>query len=238
MRAPRPWGVTTVFAEFTGHHPALEIDWTVDRRVPFRPSIPEIESGVPDLEDEVAEAALASQATSHDEAAAVPAAQLPVPVEPPPPSFSTFWEFAVAVNRSDPAALKLAANGADSDIPMDPRELRKLLGTFWFRSVFPRLSAAWRERVLNVLVEHSTIADHAFRVGRRTVHLHELTREQRQQLLSDTSLTEGVRADLQLLVTVAMLWGEPGVGRFELIPVPEPPDTSTLGMLLQPFRHS
>jgi hypothetical protein len=161
-----------------------------------------------------------------------------VPVEPPPPSFSTFWEFAVAVNRSDPAALELAANGADSDIPMDPRELRKLLGTFWFRSVFPRLSAAWRERVLNVLVEHSTIADHAFRVGRRTVHLHELTREQRQQLLSDTSLTEGVRADLQLLVTVAMLWGEPGVGRFELIPVPEPPDTSTLGMLLQPFRHS
>ena len=28
LSAPRPWGVTTLFAEYTGNHPPLEIGWT------------------------------------------------------------------------------------------------------------------------------------------------------------------------------------------------------------------
>jgi cell division GTPase FtsZ len=239
LHAPRPWGVTAVFAEYTGLHPALEIDWSAEKRLPFRLSVlPEAESLPADVEDEVAvEPAVATEVTPP--ADLTPAEQLPAYADlPPAPAFSTFWELAVALNRSDPAALNLAANDPDDDVPMDVRELRKLLGTFWFRSVFPRLSRAWQDRLLNVLVEHATIPDHAFKQGRRIVRLHEMTQEQRQRLLSDTGLTEGVRADLQLLVAVAMLWGETALSRFELIPVPEPPDTSKFGLLLQPFRHS
>jgi hypothetical protein len=231
--------VTAVFAEYTGLHPALEIDWSAEKRLPFRLSVlPEAESLPADVEDEVAvEPAVATEVTPP--ADLTPAEQLPAYADlPPAPAFSTFWELAVALNRSDPAALNLAANDPDDDVPMDVRELRKLLGTFWFRSVFPRLSRAWQDRLLNVLVEHATIPDHAFKQGRRIVRLHEMTQEQRQRLLSDTGLTEGVRADLQLLVAVAMLWGETALSRFELIPVPEPPDTSKFGLLLQPFRHS
>jgi cell division GTPase FtsZ len=32
LPAPRPWGVTTLFAEYTGNHPPLEIDWTAERK--------------------------------------------------------------------------------------------------------------------------------------------------------------------------------------------------------------
>jgi serine/threonine protein kinase len=38
-------------------------------------------------------------------------------------------EFAVAVNRSDPAALALASNGVTSDIPFDGTEVRRLINT-------------------------------------------------------------------------------------------------------------
>ena len=92
--------------------------------------------------------------------------------------------------------------------------------------------------MLNVLVEHVTIPDHAVRNGRRTVHLHEMTQEQRQQMVTEPSLPDAIRADLQLLVTVATLWGGEALGRFEFTPVPEAADTSRIALLLQPFRHS
>jgi hypothetical protein len=60
--------------------------------------------------------------------------------------------------------------------------------------------------------------------------------EQRQQLLSDPTVPEEVRGDLQLLVTVGMLWGEDALKRFEFAPARHQ-DTSKIGMLLQPFRH-
>jgi hypothetical protein len=156
----------------------------------------------------------------------------------PVPGFATFWDFARAVNRSDPAALRLAGNGAESELPMDPLELRKLLGTFWFRSVFPRLSAAWQQRMLDVLVEHVSIPDHIIRTGRRSVHLSELTSEQLRQLGTDTALPDAVRTDLQLLTMVFRLWGEAAVERFALQPVADVAEPSALASLLQPFRHS
>ena len=45
----------------------------------------------------------------------------------------------------------MAANGVECDTVMDGRELRRLLGTFWFRSVFTRLSSAWQQRILDAL---------------------------------------------------------------------------------------
>jgi hypothetical protein len=120
----------------------------------------------------------------------------------------------------------------------DGRELRRLLGTFWFRSVFTRLSPAWREHVLNVLVEQVTIPNYTVKVGRRPVRLDELTQEQRRQMMTDPGLADAIRGDLQLLVTVAMLWGDEALGRFTYTHMPEAADTSKIAQLLQPFRHS
>jgi cell division GTPase FtsZ len=232
FHTPRPWGVTTVFAEYTGNHPALDIEWSADKRVPLRLNVLSDADSIPfDGADEVAVTSTGGDVMpSTDVAAARDVA--------PSPSFSSFWEFARALNRSDPAALSLAENGAPCDIPIDGRELRKLLGTFWFRSVFPRLSQEWQDRMLSVLVEHVTIPNHAVRHGRRTVHLEEMTHEQRQQMMTEPSLPEAIRADLQLLVTVATLWGGEVLGRFDFTPVPEAADTSRIALLLQPFRHS
>lgn len=232
IHAPRPWGVTAVFAEYTGNHPALDIEWSAERRVPLRLNGLSDADSIPlDGADEIA-----VMSTGGD---VVPSTDVSAEGDvAPSPSFSTFWEFALALNRSDPAALSLAKNGAPWDIPIDGRELRKLLGTFWFRSVFSRLSPEWQGRILSVLVEHVTIPNHAVGSGRRTVHLHGMTQEQRQQMMIEPSLPDAIRADLQLLVTVAALWGEDVLGRFDFTSVPEAADTSRIALLLQPFRHS
>ena len=121
---------------------------------------------------------------------------------------------------------------------MDGPELRKLVGTFWFRSVFARLSSAWQEHLLGALVEHAPISNHAVRSDRRTVRLDELAQEQRRRLMTEPSLPEAVRSDLQFLVTVATLWGEDAVSRFTFTDVTEAADPSRFALLLQPFRHS
>ena len=54
---------------------------------------------------------------------------------------------------------------------------------------------------------------------------------------SDPTVPEEVRADLQLVTTVAMLWGEEALKRFDFVPVTQAPDSSRLAALLQPFRH-
>ena len=115
--------------------------------------------------------------------------------------------------------------------------MRRLLSTFWFRSVFPRLSPAWRDRVLDLLVEHVSIPNHAIRTGRRTVHLNELTQEQRRQMVAGANLPDAIRADVQLMVMVATFWGEEALKRFVLVPVPDQPQPTSLASLLQPFRH-
>jgi cell division GTPase FtsZ len=226
---PRPWGITTLFSEYTGNHRPIEIDWSAAKRMPLRSE---------------------AQAESEPERAAVGARsgtseQPPIAAAPKVEAsrsstrgFATFWDFALAVNKSDAAALRLAGNGADTNVPIEPGEVRKLLSTFWFRSVFPRLSAAWQQRMLDVLVENVSIPDHVIKTGRRSVRVSELTHEQRRELLNGTSLPDAVRLDLQLLVMVATLWGEQVLERFALTRGPDVPDSSALASLLQPFRHS
>ena len=237
VHAPRPWGVTTLFAEYTGNHPPLEIDWSAERRIPMQVTDTSESDSVPaEPADDVAIVSQNREVTLLTNVAPVTSvSQTSEPV--PSPSFSTFWDFARAVNRSDPAALTLAGNGAESEIPMDARELRKLLSTFWFRSVFPRLSRQWQDRILTVVAKHATIPDHAVGKGRSAMHLREMTQEQRQRMLSDPTLADDVRADLHLMVTVSMLWGEEAVSRFEFTPVADAGDGSRLAALLQPFRR-
>jgi len=236
VHAPRPWGVTTLFAEYTGNHAPLEIDWSAERRtaVPLSTRLDPDETIT-----EIAEEPVLVKASEPLPAVDVqPAEANPQPMSPEPaPAFATFWDFARAVNRSDPAALKLASDGVEADMTIDGRELRKLLGTFWFRSVFPRLSQQWQDRMLNVLVDHAIVADHAIAFGRRTVHLREMTPEERQRMLSDPALPDAVRADLQFVDAVARHWGDEAMKRFTFTAAAPAAETSRLGALLQPFRH-
>ena len=226
-RVPRPWGLTTLFSEYTGNHQALDVDWSAEKKASLRAGLQ------PDPEPVLVEPARAREP--------VPAARGIKPAAPAPApatAFASFWDFALAINRSDAAALKQAANGLQPDIPIDVGELRKLLSTFWFRSVFSRLSPAWRDRLLAVLVEQVTIPNYTIKTGRRTVHLSELTDAQRRQVLTTANLPDAIRADFQLVVMVAMLWGEEAIKRLALTPVSDAPGTSTLSSLLQTFRHS
>jgi cell division GTPase FtsZ len=239
VHGPRPWGVTTLFAEYTGNHAPLEIDWSAERRVavPLNTRL-DADETVPEIAEEPVMAKASAQSPAADVRPAAPAA--PPTSSVSAPAFSTFWDFARAVNRSDPAALQLAADGVNADITIDGRELRKLLGTFWFRSVFPRLSPQWRDRMLTVLCDGAVVADHPIAIGRRTVRLREMTPDERQRMLSDPSLADEVRSDLQLVDAVARHWGDEAVKRLTFTPaaaMPPTVETSKLGALLQPFRH-
>jgi hypothetical protein len=235
LHAPRPWGVTTVFAECTGKHPPLEIDWSAEKPSALRLGA-SLEPEVADV-DEIDEAVMAGPA-GHVVAAATDTEPAALIVEHAAassgsaPTVPTFWEFAVAINRQDPVALRLAGQAPSGAISVDGRELRKLVGTFWFRSVFRRLSPEWQLRLLDVLVEHVQISDHPFRRGRRTIALHQMTQAERQEALSLAGLPDDVRADVQLLVNVGMLWGAEAAKRFELAPVPPTHDISRIGQLL------
>jgi cell division GTPase FtsZ len=239
---PKPWGVTALFSEYTGAHPPLDVDWSLERGVrttaiPYRPV-----SGAAAIEEVVLTAA-PSAVPVELQAAPAPAEEPPadptahtVVERPRTMAFSTFWEFAVAVNRSDPAALVLAGDGAESDIPIDGVELRRLLGMMWFRTVLGRLSRDWRERILNVLIESATVPDHAVRFGRQTFHLRELSYEQLQEIGSKTMVADWIRPDLDLLITVGRFWGADAVKRFHFVEAPERQEPSMMATLLDRLR--
>ena len=225
---PRPWGVTALFAESTGTHQPLDIDWSLERGVRTLPSA---------LRGAVEPIAIEDTPP----VAAAPAASLPAPAHqivatPEPPTFATFREFAVALNRSGPAALALAANGAAADVPIDPGELRRLLGTIWFRSVLTRLSRDWRDRMLETLIASEALADHAVKFGRKTMHLRELSYEQLQEIRAGAILPDDVQADLDLLITVGRFWGPDAVKRFQFVAAPERSGLSMMETLLDRFR--
>lgn len=230
---PRPWGVTALFAEYTGTHQPLDVDWSLERGVR---TLPYASRGV------VEPSAVEPSGIEPDAVEDVPpiAAAPEVPQAPPPvlsaSPFATFWDFAVALNRSNPDALALAGNGAVADVAVDPVELRRLLGTIWFRSVLTRLSRDWRERLLETLITSAAVPDHLVRFGRKTAHLRELRYEQLQEIRAKTMLPDDVQADLDLLVTVGRYWGPDAVKRFQFVAAPERAGTSVMESLLGRFR--
>jgi hypothetical protein len=207
LGTPKPWGVTALFAEYTGAHPPLEIDWSLERGI--RSAAVSHESVTESVAIEESSRAVAESPTRA--ARAADQAHLDHPREGP---FSTFWEFAVAVNRSDPAALALASNGVTSEIPFDGAEVRRLINTMWFRSVIPRLSDAWRDRVLDVLIDSVLLKDHPVKLGWQSTHLRELSYAQLQELAARIPILDMVRPDLDLLIAVGRLWGADSVKRF------------------------
>ena len=231
--APKPWGVTTLFAEYTGTHPPLDVDWALERGVRTEATY---QRRVSEPLPSDPPAAIVAEALEPQEAQE-PDEDRPV-VEPVPQSgFATFWEFAVAVNRSDPAALALAGNGATSTIPIDGMELRKLLSVMWFRTVLARLSTDWRDKLLGALVEYVPVSDHSVKVGRQTMHLRELSYAQLQEVGARTLVPDVVRPDLDLLITVGRFWGADAVKKLRFVDAPEQPKTSKVEGLLERFLN-
>jgi cell division GTPase FtsZ len=225
---PRPWGVTALFAEYTGAQPPLEIDWSLEGGVRTTATMvePRADNGTP-------LAATAPEPVAPRTASANRQRRVDRPAVRP---FSTFWEFAVAINRSDPAALALAGAGPTADIPVDKAELRRLLGTMWFRTVLNRLSREWRDRLLQVVIESATVPDHVVKRGRRTTHLRELRYEELVEMSSNTSVPDEIRPDLDFLIAVGRFWGSDAVKRVRFADVPHRNDPSLVNSLLDKFR--
>jgi cell division GTPase FtsZ len=234
---PKPWGVTALFAEYTGSHQPLDVDWSLERGVRTIASTHRtVGEPIAVEEASVAVAVAESTAPSLSEPQHTPAP--PKVIEPPShaAAFATFWEFAVALNRSEPAALALAGNGAAADIPIDGAELRRLLGMMWFRTMLARLSPQWRERILNVLIDTAAVPDHMLKLGRQPLHLHELTYEQAQEIGAKTMLPDWVRTDLDLVITVGRFWGPAAIKRLRFVEAPERHEPSMMETLLDRFR--
>jgi hypothetical protein len=170
-----------------------------------------------------------------DDRAAAPIAE-PMRHAPQPQSFASFWDFAVRINRADRAALDLAGAADVSSVPIDGSEVRKLLGTMWFRSVVPRLSQPWRDRVLEVVADHAPIPNHRLKIDGHGVLLSDVSHAQLSDLVKRTSLPENVRSDVDLLIVVGRLWGGDALRRFHFAEPPPDGERFRLGALLQGLR--
>ena len=212
-QTPKPWGVTALFTEFTGVHDPLPLEWTHKASSPtFRPPV----------NDAPAEPAPES---------AVFAPEVVRSEAPPAPSPVNVLEFAKALNRLDPAALELAAGPAPPQAAVEGAEVRKLVGTFWFGSVFTRLSASWRERLLDELVQSFVIPNHVVRRGRHPVTLASATYEELKEIDAKTMVGSPAATDLKLLLAIASLWGEDALKRVRFVQITEPEGPSRLASL-------
>jgi cell division GTPase FtsZ len=218
-QAPRPWGVTALFAEHTGTHPPLEIEWSAERRPSLRATV----------HADAGDVQIPAAAGDARRQASAPKPRVPVESHP----FPTFWEFARALNRLDPAALKIAGGAPDPAVRVDIVELRKLLSTFWFRSVFPRLSESWRDHLLQTLVDAVVIPNHVLTGGRNPMRLTELGHDRLRQIASDTILPDAVRSDLNLIIAVGAFWGPEAPKRFTFTQVGEVVKPSRMADLLR-----
>jgi cell division GTPase FtsZ len=219
---PRPWGVTALFAEYTGAQRPLDVDWSLEKGERTTASVPVVEPKLP--------APIARPTNQSDQKIVNP---------PPPRAFTTFRDFAVALNRSDPAALALAADGVAADIPSIPiegTELRRLLGMMWFRTAFGRLPDGWRQRLLHLLIESTTVPDHTVKRGWQTIRLRDLSYEELDEIGSTTVVPDAIRPDLDLMIAVGRLWGADAVRRIRCVDVPEPHEPSMMESLLHKFR--
>jgi cell division GTPase FtsZ len=193
--SPRPWGVTMLLAEHTGAHAPLEVDWSFAREPMHAPPAATPGRAAPEIPASIEKAPPALVVPARRESANTAT------------TFSTLLEFAVAVNRSDPAALALARDGA-IEIPIDGADVRRLLGTIWFRGVVTQLSPEWRTRLFDALRTSAEIPNHVVRFGRQQARVSDLGHAQLREALASPSLPDAVRQDVELLVTVGRVWGE------------------------------
>ena len=241
VHSPRPWGVTMLLAEHTGTHQPLDVDWSFAReseRVPLHAGSVDRQGQLDALRDDAVPAPTEASRTVHRPAAqGSPALVLATRREPAKARapFASLLEFAVAVNRADPTALALARGGA-SEIPVDGADVRKLLGTLWFRGVVPHLSADWRSRLFDALRTSAEIPNHVVRLGRQHTRVSELGDAQLRDVVASRSLSDAVRQDVELLAAIARLWGDDAIRQLQFREMAAPPVTSGFTSLLQGIR--
>jgi cell division GTPase FtsZ len=242
VHSPRPWGVTMLLAEHTGAHQPLDVDWSFAResqQAPLHAGSVERQGRLDALADD----------------AVAPPTDAPPPVVHSPPAqgspalvvaarrepthavgaFASLLEFAVAVNRADPTALALA-RGATGEIPVDGADVRKLLGTLWFRGVVPQLSAEWRTRLFDALRTSAEIPNHVVRLGRLQARVSELGHDQLREVAASRSQPDAVRQDAELLAGIARVWGEDAIRQLQFREMAAPPAASGFSSLLQGIR--
>jgi cell division GTPase FtsZ len=239
---PKPWGITALFAEYTGNHPPLDIDWPEPRAV--RPLwVSPAASAAPGSVGVAVDAASGSRISlapeDGDRRPEVAPAVEPRPLQTAsnagreradrPTSFSTLWDFALALNRNDPSALAIAADGTTCDIPIEASQIRKLLATPWCRTVFRSLSPVWRNRLLDILLDETRVYPHVVGEGRRAARLDQISIEDLKQIAVDPTLTDTVREDVHLLFAIATVWGGDALKRVRF--EPQPAGSSRFGLV-------
>ena len=233
--SPRPWGVTMLLAEYTGAHPPLDIDWSFARELD-RGTVPLGDAGRRIWADHPAltgRPALEMPSLTGTPATAVSAAREDSNAGQ---AFSSLWEFAVAVNRSNPTALALASDATACDFPIDGTDVRKLLGTMWFRGVVARLSPSWRTELFDALRASLEVPNHVVRLGRQPSRLSEMGLPALREALASPSLPDAMRSDVELLVAIGREWGEAALRQLPFRELAEQPGVSGFAGLLQGLR--
>ena len=233
VHAPRPWGVTALFTEYTGAHEPMPLVWT------SRPSVqaPSIQN-LPIADDARVERIVNSK----------PVLAEPSRSETPPPAtamapavqrertaaphFATIGDLARALNRLDPIALEIAARDPEPGVLVEGPAVRKIVGSVWFRSIFPKLSAAWRERLLDALAGSVALPNHVLSRGRQPVHLADGSHEDLKAIAASMAVSGDAGADLHLVLVIAGLWGDEARRRLRFVDAPVPERSSNLGGLL------
>ncbi len=239
--SPRPWGVTMLVSEDTGTHAPLDIDLSFAREpvaIPFG-SVGNVGQRIGRALDQPAtpprrpapESNVAIAPVTTARASSAPTTDLSAGA-----AFPTLREFAIALNRSNPAALALASDGVSRDIPIDGNDVRKLLGTMWFRGVVTRLSPAWQTHLFEALRGSLDIPDHIVALGRHQTRLSDLDAAQLRDAVTSPSVPEAIRPDVQLLLTIAQVWGEDALRQCHFRELAHQPATSGFAGLLQTVR--
>jgi cell division GTPase FtsZ len=235
VQTPRPWGVTALFTEYTGVHEPLTLEW------PLKPYLSNLRLTTSDAHSEQIIGAEEIDEPTVAVVVAMPTAPVPIApieaadrVEPSPgPPFATVADFAKALNRLDPIALELAAGSPSPDMSIEGIAVKQLLGTFWFRSIFPRLSASWREHLLDALATSVVIPNHLLWQGRQAVHLVDASYDELKKIAAEkiVDVDDPAGPDLQLLLAIGSLWGEEARRRLQFAEVAPPEGSSRFAAL-------
>jgi hypothetical protein len=209
--------VTALFTEFTGIHDPLPLEWTHKASAYAREQSSELRRD------------LAEAAVERDGEPAIAPDDVRVDA-PPPPAPVNIVELAKALNRLDPASLELAAGPAPA-MTVEGAEVRKLVGTFWFGSVFARLSTSWRERLLDALVESFVMPNHVIRRGRPPATLAAATFDELKEIDGKMVVGSPAATDVKLLVAIASLWGADALKRVRFVQIAEPESSSRIAAL-------
>ena len=215
VHAPRPWGVTALFTEYTGAHEPMPLVWASN------PLAERNVSSAAIVDEPMADGTLTGPAIEalgeHERTAG--------------PRFATVGDFARAINRLDPVALELAARDPDPDILIEGSAVRKLIGAVWFRSIFPKLSSSWRERLLDALAGSVLIPNHVLSRGRQPIHLADGSYQDLKAIAASTAVSGAAGTDLHLVLAIVGLWGEEARRRLRFADVAAPERSSRLGAL-------